>query len=323
MPNSHHPHDENFKHNFSRLDVARDFLKYNLPKKVLARIDLSTLQAEPNEFLPSKYREKRKADLLFSVQDKNGEKMYAFLHLEAQIKHEGDMAIRVWEYHVAIAREHVRRYKARKIPLILTFVLYNGKQEWTSAKSIAELFENFDLYVDVSLRSPFLLSLKEKDINQLKKQGLSAAPQLIMQAKAKGEFCSVLGQLIPLLKKHNQLDDENVNYMASNDGHGEGKFLENFSKFDQETANYYKNMFEAGIQREAAKRVRKEVRKVKIENLKEVRKAEKRSLQLGKVEGKVERNREIAIQMLSKGESIDKIILYTGLSLKEIEKLKA
>ena len=42
-----------------------------------------------------------------------------------------------------------------------------------------------------------------------------------------------------------------------------------------------------------------------------------------KVEGKIERNIEIAQNMIADGEPIEKIIRYTGLTKKSIENLKA
>ena len=48
----------------------------------------------------------------------------------------------------------------------------------------------------------------------------------------------------------------------------------------------------------------------------------KNSLDTSKEEGKMERTKEIARNMLSDNESVEKIIKYTGLSAKDIEKLK-
>ena len=132
----------------------------------------------------------------------------------------------MWEYHVAIGRVHFKKgYK--KIPLILTFVLYHGKEEWTSAKSIADLFSDFDLYSSVSLKSPFLVNLTKEEIEKLKKQGAAAAPQIIMKQQATGEYCEVLPDLWSLMKDHGQDDEANIDYMATNDKHGESGFLNN------------------------------------------------------------------------------------------------
>ena len=67
-------HDHNFKHNFTNKRVARDFLKHNLPQKVLDSVDIESVQIESGEFLPSRYRSKRKADILYSVKDRKGGK---------------------------------------------------------------------------------------------------------------------------------------------------------------------------------------------------------------------------------------------------------
>ena len=294
-------HDENFKHNFTNKKVAHDFLLHNLPQKVLERIDIATVTIESNEFLPSRYRSKRRADILYSVKDKQGKKVYALLHVEAQSKQDKHMALRVWEYHVAITRAHVKQGN-EKVPLILTFVLYHGKDTWTSAQSIAELFDDFELYVDVSLKAPFLINLKEKEIGALKTQGASSAPQLIMKGQAHGDFCPMLDTLYPLLKSYNQLDEENIDYIITNDQHEPPALFEKIRTFDQATANHYKNMFEAAIRKESQKSL-------------------KMGLIKGKIEGKKEGKIEIAIQMIIEGMKADLIARVTGLSLKEIEKL--
>ena len=234
-------HDENFKHNFTNKRVAHDFLLHNLPKKVLSKVDIETVAIESNELLPSRYRTKRRADIIYSVKDKQGKKVYALLHMEAQSKQDKHMALRVWEYHVAITRAHVKQ-GGEKVPLILTFVLYHGKDKWTSAKSISDLFDDFELYVDVSLKSPFLINLTEKEVGELKGQGASSAPQLIMKGQAQGDYCGMLDTLYPLLKSYDQLDDNNLDYIVTNDVHEPTELFEKLRKFDEETANQYKTL---------------------------------------------------------------------------------
>ena len=299
-------HDENFKHNFTQEKVAKDFLLYNLPKEVLSLINLNTLTIEGNELLPSRYRNRRQADILYAVKNKEGKKIYALMHLEGQSKHDKYMAIRVWEYHVAIARAHLRKGN-EKIPLILTFVFYHGKEEWTSAKSIAHLFDNFDLYVNVSLKSTFLVNLGEKAMESLKQQGASSAPQILMKAQAHGDYCDILEDLYPLLKANDQLDDKNLDYIITNDRHEPTQLFKKLSKFDLETANHYKTMFEAAIQKAVKREVKITSKKVRIESLEE---------------GKRERDREIALQMLRMGLKTDTISEATKLSVEEIEELK-
>ena len=310
-------HDENFKHNFTSKNVAHDFLKHNLPKEALKKIDLSTVRVESNDLLPSRYRSKRRADIIYSVEDIHGEKMYSIIHLEAQSKHDRNMAIRVWEYHVAIGRVHLKRGYT-KIPLILTFVLYHGEEEWTTAKSIAELFADFSFYSSVSLRSPFLINLTKEEIEKLKRQEAAAAPQILMKQQATGQYCEVLPDLWELMKEHGQADEENIDYMATYDMHGESGFLEKFCKLDPTTANDYKIMFEQAIQREVKKEVKKATRKVKVEALKEgIQQGKELGIQQGIQQGKeqgIQQGKEEGIQQgIEKGIQAIKDLLAKGI----------
>ena len=172
-------HDENFKHNFTQRNVAIDFFRYNLPKEILEKLDLDTLKVEPNELLSSKYRNKRNADIIYSVKNKKGRKVYTLLHLEAQSQHKKNMAMRIWEYHVAIGNTHFKNGHT-KLPTIFTLVLYHGKEKWTSAQCVAELFEDFDDYV-AGLKNRFVVNITKKQLEELKKQGASSAPQMILK----------------------------------------------------------------------------------------------------------------------------------------------
>ena len=244
-------HDSNFKHNFCNKRVAKDFFIHNLPKKIREKVVIDSIEIESNEFIPSKYRGRRNADIIYSLKDRDNKKLYVLLHLEAQSTHKKEMAVRVWEYHAAIARAHIRKEGSKKMPVILSYILYNGSQEWTSAKSIADLFEDFDLYVEVSLKTPFLINLSKEGIENLKNQGAAAAPQIIMRGKAHHDYCDILEELYPLMEKYDQVDEENIDYMATYDEHGEMEFLEKLSKFAPDNTQKYKTMFERAIQRTA------------------------------------------------------------------------
>ena len=323
-------HDDNFKHNFSQQRVAVDFLRHNLPQKVLAQVNLHTLEIAPNEFIPSKYRSKRRADLVYSVKNKDGTKLYALLHLEAQSTHQKDMALRIWEYHVAIAKAHYKDKVARKLPLILTFVLYHGKSRWTGAKSIAELFMDFELYLEASLRAPFLVNLTEKEVSDLTQQEASAAPQLLMKGQASKDYVAMLDRLYPLMKAYKQIDDVNVDYMCENDARSPDEFLQKFSKFDLETSQRYRVMFATAIKQEHQKGRQEGMLEGRREGMLEGRQegmleGRREGIQKGKREGVrlgITKGREaVAKNMLAKAMEIRLIADITGLSLEEIKAL--
>ncbi len=260
--NTENIHDQIFKHNFKKIEVARAFLHHNLPKKARAAINLELLEPMDAEFIPSAYRSARRADMLYATKSHTGRDVYALIHLEGQSHHDKNMAFRVWEYHTAIGGEHLRR-RGTKIPLIITFVLYHGKAPWTSPRSIAALFKDFDLYVEYGLKRPFLKILTTESMEKLKAQGAAAGPQLILRGQTHGDYADNLQELYPILKKHDQLDDENLGYMITHDAHREEEFIQKLSKFDAENADKLKTMFERATQRaaqRAAQRAHKEGR---------------------------------------------------------------
>ena len=69
---------------------------------------------------------------------------------------------------------------------------------------------------------------------------------------------------------------------------------------------------------------RKEYTAYRNESLKErdyIVSAEEKGIEIGKAEGKAERDIEIAKKMLTKGKAIEEIMEFTDLSLAEIQKL--
>ena len=235
-------HDSFVKHNFSTKGGMIAFLRSHLPRKILRTIDLETVRMEGNEFLPNRYRNRRQADIILSIQKKKGERVYLLVLLEAQSRHDKYMAARVLEYHAAIAFAHLRRGND-KVPLILTFVLYHGKKKWTSPQSIAHLFQDFEDYVSLGLKNNFLVHPKLEDIEKLKKQGRAAFPLMVLALQPSGAYSENLDILYPLMKKYEQDDPENIHYMASQNKDGPDVFFEKLSTFETENTKNYKNMY--------------------------------------------------------------------------------
>ncbi len=239
-------HDQNFKHNFKKERVLRDFLYHNLPERIRDMLNLEALKVIDPNFIYATYRTERRADILCELKNKKGAKAYTLIQLEGQSSPDRYMAARVWEYHAAIGAAHLREGHP-KIPMILTFVLYHGKTKWKGARSVSELFDNFNLYVEFGLKQPFLLHLGEQSIETLKKQGAAAGPQLIMKGQARGDYGTMLQELYPILKAYEQVDEQNMNYMMTHEKKGPQDFIRKVSKFAPEIAIKYKTMFEKEI----------------------------------------------------------------------------
>ena len=253
---------------FQSQELVAAYLRHRLPKKILDRLDLSTLKPENTDFLPSRYRNSRRADALWSVKTCQGEEIG--LHFEHQSEPTYLMIGRILEYRAAYVKYKLEELKrAEKIPSILSIVVYDGKKEWEGPTRISDLFTNPDLFFQ-SFSQDFLVDLPNQPLSELKKYGAAALPSLILATQPTGDMCAALQDIAPLLKDCNECcRDAAIEYMISVDKHGEAVFLKELSKFDKPTANKYKTMFERAIQ-------------------KAVQKAEKKFLSLGIQQGKAE-----------------------------------
>ena len=75
------PHDLFFRAAFSRLDVARDFLKNYLPPEIAGKFDLATLEIAQESFT-DEHLKAHQTDFLFRIQLKTGEDAFVFILLE-------------------------------------------------------------------------------------------------------------------------------------------------------------------------------------------------------------------------------------------------
>ncbi len=116
-------HDNFFKHCLSHKEEVVDFLKGRLPSALFNNLDLSTLVRKPEEFLPSRFRSRRRVDVLWTVQTKEKEEIALFFHFEAQATDDKYMAVPVLAYHTAIIRSFLQETKQDKCPPVITGVL--------------------------------------------------------------------------------------------------------------------------------------------------------------------------------------------------------
>ena len=289
---AHNRHDTNFKHNFGNINVARDFMKYNLPKEVLDMVDLDTLKKESTEFIPSDNRGGKRADLLYSMETKDDNKTYVLIHLEAHSTSRKYIVARAWEYHPAIAIAHLEG-GAEKIPLIITFIFYNGQAKWKGPVSIAGLFEDPELYFKVAMKLPCVIVLDNLDAKALEKQDRVGAAQIIMKSNVKGNPNEMLPHLYATPQGKGLMDKENIDYMAGTNKKGLMPFLKELGKFEPQRAKDYQDMFEAAVRQEAEKREMKALIQGELKGRKE-------GLQEGRQEGRKE-GRQAIKSLLAQG----------------------
>ena len=235
-------HDHYFKHCFSHRSVVIDFLKANLSAHLFNDLERSTLEKKDTAFLKNKYRNKRNADLLYAIKSKQGQSIMLLLHLEHQSTHDKFMAVRIMEYHAAIARQLVNEH-SMSIPTLLTFVLYHGKKAWTSPRSIAELYADFDTYVAESLKRTFLVDLPHVPLPELKKHGAAATPEILLATQSLHDVYPHINEGKACCK------DEAINYLLSQQQGKEKELFKELTNLDPYTSQRFTTMFELAIEK--------------------------------------------------------------------------
>ena len=256
------PHNSFFQHVYSHPEVVADLLRARLSEKLLAKLDLTTLKEEPKEFLPSIHRNDRRTDLLYSMQRQDASQLYIWLLLEHQSSHELHMAARLYEYHAAIFRkcaEQAKSEKNYKVPAIITLVTYHGADTWTSAKSMAELLNDFDFYVQEGLKRPFLIELPNESTQQILQHGHAAFAELALKHRSSTqELKKIMPSIFKLATQERSCClDASIRYLDTVYQGSTKHIIEAVTKFDPEIGTHYKTMFEKDIKRAEKKGMEK------------------------------------------------------------------
>ena len=241
QPNAH---DTFFKHFFQHPEIVADFLKHNLPFKVAQQLDFSTLREHANEFLPNKYRNTRRADVVYSVKKKGSDEVDFLIHIEHQSTPDKDMAIRLLECWPPLAR----KFASGKAPIILSFVLYHNSREWKSPKSISDVFiDPRQLNIPLLTRD-FLIDLTKKPMQALKEQGKASAMQMILARQPSGMMMELLQDVKPDIGNLRSCCQEAAfAYMERVDNQGGKPFLDEFTKLVPDKTKKLKDMFERTV----------------------------------------------------------------------------
>ena len=134
-------HDAFFKKALENPLIAKEFFALNLPPNIKALIDFNTLKSEKDSFIEDSFSSKM-SDVLFSAKFA-GSDGYLYLLLEHQSKPDPLMPMRLFKYMLNICDLYQNlNPEAKKLPLIYPLVFYNGKQKYTAPKNLWELFSN-------------------------------------------------------------------------------------------------------------------------------------------------------------------------------------
>ncbi|MEM6274940.1 MAG: Rpn family recombination-promoting nuclease/putative transposase [Myxococcota bacterium] len=139
------PHDRYAKHFLQRADVASDLLRFILPQRVSAALDLSVLESPGLKLVDERLQE-IDPDLILCTRTVNGDEVLVYVLVEHQSSVDHWMAYRINRYVVRLWEAwRAQNAKARELPPVIPVVLYHGEAAWSAKTDLGEMISGAEL----------------------------------------------------------------------------------------------------------------------------------------------------------------------------------
>ena len=145
------PHDKFFKQTLADISTARDFLANYLPTEVVGLLDLGSLELQKDSYIDKKLRELQ-SDLLFrakfsdNIPDKDAYIYILFEHKSYPDRKTGLQLLRyltaIWE--AMLSGKDGRNTAKDGLPIIIPVVVYHGESPWPWGNCLLPLFDRPD-----------------------------------------------------------------------------------------------------------------------------------------------------------------------------------
>ena len=168
------PHDALFRYVFGKPVHAASQLQAVLPAALLDRLDLTNLHPVNGSFVDEELTN-RHCDVLMRTR-LDGRQAFVYLVIEHQSRPDRMMPLRMLRYLLRIWDRYLEEHpKAKRLPMIVPLVVYQGSRRWTHPVELSELLDvdpaTAELAGDFLPRFRFLLD----DLTKLDKTALRAA----------------------------------------------------------------------------------------------------------------------------------------------------
>jgi recombination-promoting nuclease RpnB len=311
--------DEYAKKLLTNIDMGRKFLEIHLPPKVLKRCDLSSIAIEPNSYIDNELV-KRFSDVVYSIKLKDNDNLvYAHFLIEHQSRAEKHLPVRILRYQLEIIQNYINKVgKDCDLPIVLAFVLYNGKQSpYKYSNKILDLFSDKELATNHQLGTFNLIDLTVISDDELLRHGKITLLEMLQKHIYARDFGAVVDVIFKaILAAYNDNVDKSsfesaISYLA--DARDEEDLQELFKliatdikEYEDTVMTYAETLLKRGEEKGIAL-------------------GEQRGIALGKQEGitlgKHEAQIQIAQEMLQFGIAIEDVAKITNLKMSELKKL--
>ncbi len=203
-------HDQLFKQLMTERSFFEGFAKSYLPEELLGQIDWNAIELHKmsGSHIEDKTNRSFEADVvyLFKNQKINKEKnrvqkraVFLWLHCEHQTTPDKNMILRVIHYQTAELLAYAKQNPHRKLPGIVTFIYYQGKNPWSHSLEVRDLFSE-PLWAEKYFARPILIDLPALSDEILKKHSGIGVAELLLKHVRQKDFDKKIGELLPALK---------------------------------------------------------------------------------------------------------------------------
>ena len=294
-------YDAYFKFNLEQREIAESYIRKALPQALINFCDFSQMKLEPSEHIDPELR-KLISDVLWSLPIK-GEKSYIYILAEHEsgLKDHQLLPFRFHKYIIRIMERHLAKGN-KKLPIVIPILLYHGTTKgYPHSVSIYDCFEMKTLARKYAFRDLTLIDLTTMSDKSIADQGFRFFFELVLKyARDENLAIKLVESLVqyPHLVKYFEKQDFKkafVSLLMSLDLDSEHAASETLKQLDDLTG-------------------------VNIMTLRE--QWENKAQQQGMQQGALEKARETALNLLSFGDSLEKVEKVTGLEKSVIEELK-
>ena len=134
-------HDSRYKRLFSNPEMVKELIESFVNLSFVKDLDFTTLENTKKSFVTKTYKE-RESDIIYKIKYK-GEDAYIYLLLEFQSTVDYYMAVRMLRYIMEFYDDLTDNFKKRfkKLPPVFPIMLYNGEAKWNAPESITEVID--------------------------------------------------------------------------------------------------------------------------------------------------------------------------------------
>lgn len=308
------PHDTRLKELFENKPAFISFLRDCVKLAWTDDIDEENLKRSPKSFILQDFR-KKETDILYEAKLKNSkEKVFFYVLLENQSRVDYRMNYRLLLYIVEILRDYYnhadvneRKRRDFKFPAVVPLVFYTGRDKWTAAATLKEMFAGYERFGDNLLDFTYtLVDAKNYDEENVKNFSSKLLKIMMLLERSRG-----FDEAIETAKRHKneiwELNDEERRVLDTaldilEEVYGGGE------KFNLKEILHHKNTGR--------------VNNMLTDVINNGKKLIKKSRAEGRAEARSEayaEKIEMAKDMIVNGEPIEKIAKYLRLTIEQVE----